>query len=304
MIETPAPVNTELEHRAGYIALVGRPNVGKSTLLNRLVGHKLSITSPRPQTTRHSIIGIVSQPDAQFAFVDTPGLQSRHAGRLNRALNRTVVDTLLRVDVVIFVVEALAFGPADAAVLKELKDGPPVLLAVNKVDAVTDKNRLLPFIQDLSGRHAFAAIIPISARTGRQVDELLGAAKPYLPTSPALYAEDEFTDRSERFLAAEMIREKLFRLLGEEIPYAAAVEVENFETAEGLRRIGATILVERPSQKAIVIGKGGEQLKAIATQARLDMERLFGGKVYLEIWVRVKRGWGEDPKMLQRLGYE
>jgi GTPase len=291
-------------HRAGYVALVGRPNVGKSTLLNRLVGQKLSITSSRPQTTRYRVIGIVSEPDAQFVFVDTPGLQSRNAGRLNRALNRTASETLESVDVVVLVIEALRFGGEDRAILARLPQGRPVLLAINKVDAVADKKQLLPFIDQVSRMGSFAAIVPISARTGRQVSDLLGAIRPHLPEAPSLYPEDDLTDRSERFLAAEFLREKLFRLLGDEVPYATAVEVEQFETAGNLRRIGASILVDKPGQKAIIIGKGGEKLKAIATQAREDLEKLFGSRVYLDVWVRVRHGWADDPRALRSLGIE
>jgi GTP-binding protein Era len=291
-------------HRAGTIALVGRPNVGKSTLLNRLVGRKVSITSARPQTTRHRIIGILSEPEAQFVFVDTPGLQRRHAGRLNRALNRTASQALDSVDVVVVVLEALRFGAEDRAVLARVPRGRPVVLAINKVDAIADKSRLLPFIDELSRVHAFAAIVPISARSGRQVPELLGVIRPHLPVGPSLYDEDDLTDRSERFLAAEFLREKLFWLLGDEVPYATAVEVERFEAAGQLRRIGASIIVDRPGQKAIVIGRGGEKLKAIATQARQDMEKLFGSRVYLEVWVRVRHGWADDPRALRSLGYE
>ena len=297
---------TELSaaHRAGHIALVGRPNVGKSTLLNRLVGQKLSITSSRPQTTRHRIVGIVSEPDAQFAFVDTPGLQSRQAGRLNRALNRAASEALESVDVVVLVIEALRFGAEDRAILARLPEKTPVLLAINKVDSIADKTRLLPFLGEMSQARSFAALVPVSAKTGRQVADLLGAIRPYLPEGESMYPEDEVTDRSERFLAGEFLREKLFRLLGEELPYATAVEVERFETTGNLRRIGASIVVDRPGQKAIIIGKGGEKLKAIASQAREDLEKLFGSKVYLEVWVRVRHGWADDPRMLRSLGYE
>ena len=292
------------EHRTGTVALAGRPNVGKSTLLNRLVGQKLSITSPRAQTTRHRIVGIVSEPEAQFVFVDTPGLQSRHTGRLNRALNRAAFEVVGSVDVVVLVVEALRFGAQDRAVLARVPRGRPVILAINKVDTIADKTRLLPFIDEVSRVHPFAAIVPISARTGRQVPELLAAIRPHLPAGSSMYAEDDLTDRSERFLAGEFLREKLFRLLGDELPYATAVAVEHFEAAGNLRRIGASIIVDRPGQKAIIIGQRGEKLKTIATQARLDMEKLFESKVYLEVWVRVRRGWADDPSALRSLGYE
>jgi len=291
-------------HRAGHVALAGRPNVGKSTLMNRLVGHKLSITSPRPQTTRHRILGILTQPDAQLVFIDTPGLQARHSGRLNRALNRVAAEALEGVDAILLVVEALRLGAEDRAVIARLPQATPVVVAINKVDTVADKGRLLPFIQELSSLHPFAAIVPVSAQTGRQIPDLIDQLKAILPSAPSLYDENELTDRSERFLAAELLREKVFRLLQEEVPYDTAVEIEQFETAGNLRRIHAAIVVSRPGQKPIVIGKNGEQLKAIATQARHDMERAFGSKVYLEVWVRVKRGWAEDPQWLRRLGYE
>ncbi len=237
-------------------------------------------------------------------FIDTPGLQSRHAGRLNRALNQAASEVVLSADVVVLVLEALRFGAEDRAVLARVPRDRPVILAINKVDGIADKTRLLPFIDELSRVHPFAAIVPISARTGRQVPDLLAAIGPHLPAGASLYAEDDLTDRSERFLAAEFLREKLFRLLGDELPYATAVEIEQFEAAGRLRRIGASIIVDRPAQKAIIIGKGGEKLKTIATQAREDMEKLFGSRVYLEVWVRVRRGWMEDPRTLRSLGYE
>lgn len=290
--------------RAGYIAIVGRPNVGKSTLLNRLVGQKISITSRRPQTTRHRVLGIVTQPKAQFLFVDTPGLQGRHTSQLNRVMNRTATQSVDGVDAIVVVLEALRLGAADRAVLQILPKGVPVVAAVNKIDRVADKGALLPFLQQLSQAYAFADIVPISASTGRQTDDLLDVLRKHLPENAPIYAEDEITDRNERFLAAEMIREKLFRLLGEEIPYATAVEIERFETEGNLRRIAAAILVERTGQKPIVIGKGGEKLKEIGSQARADMEALFGGKVFLELFVKVRKGWIDDNAMLKTLGYD
>jgi GTP-binding protein Era len=296
--------------RAGMVAIVGRPNVGKSTLLNRLVGQKISITSRRPQTTRHRILGIVTRPDAQFVFVDTPGLQARHGNQLNRMMNRAAAETLARVDAIVLVVEALRFGPEDRQVLEQLPAGAKVVLAINKVDRLERHSQLLPFVDQVSRAYRFEAVVPLSAKTGRQAAELLDEVRKLLPQAAALYGEDEITDRNERFLAAELIREKLFRLLGEEVPYATAVEIERFEhsreggEAAGLRRIHATILVDKPGQKAIVIGKGGTKLKEIATQARLDMERLFGGKVFLEVWVKVKGGWMDDAAILKRLGYD
>ena len=291
-------------HHAGTIAIVGRPNVGKSTLLNRLVGQKLSITSRRPQTTRHRILGIVTQPETQFVFVDTPGLQSRHATRLNRVMNRAAVQALQEVDVVLVVCEALRWTAEDRQVLKLLPEGIPAVAAVSKVDLVKDKAKLLPFLSQLAQGHPFRAIVPVSAKTGMQVEALLAAIAPLLPEGPAFYGEDELTDRSERFLAAERIREKLFRLLGEEVPYSATVEIEKFELDGNLRRIAAAIIVDRPGQKPILIGKGGEKLKAIGSQAREDMEKLFGGKVFLELWVKVKPGWMDDAAALKRLGYD
>ncbi len=291
-------------YRAGHVAIVGRPNVGKSTLLNRLVGQKVAITSRRPQTTRHRIVGIVTRPHAQIAFVDTPGLQSRHGSELNRQMNRAATQAMEEVDALILVVEALRLTPEDRQVLRQLPAGIPVVAAVNKIDLAKDKARMLPFLAALAEVHPFHAIVPVSAKTGRQAEALLDELEPLLPEAPPIYGEDEVTDRSERFLAAELIREKLFRLLGEEIPYAAAVEIEQFQTEGSLRRIAASILVDRPGHKPIVLGKGGEKLKAIATQARQDMEQMFGGKVFLEVWVKVRRGWMDDAATLKRLGYD
>jgi GTP-binding protein Era len=291
-------------HRAGFVAIVGRPNVGKSTLLNRLVGEKVSITSRRPQTTRHHIIGIRTESGAQFAFVDTPGFQTRHLNALNRALNRAVTRTLKEVDAVVFLVEALRYGPEDRQVLKLLPKDVPALLAINKVDLVKDKPRLLPFIEQMAAEYPFAEIVPVSAERGEQVEELAAALRGLLPEGPALYGPEAITDRSERFLAAELIREKLFRLLGEEIPYATSVAVEKFEEEGKLRRVCASIIVDKPGQKAIVIGRGGEKLKEIAASARKEMERLFGGKVFLEVWVKVRSGWADDERALKSLGYE
>ena len=294
----------EQAFRTGTIAIIGRPNVGKSTLLNRLVGQKISITSRRPQTTRHRILGIVTQADVQFVFVDTPGIQSQHATTLTRLMTRAAVDSLRQVDAVVVVIEALHFGPDDKKILTLLPKDAPVVVAVSKVDLVKDKARLLPFLQTVSAAFPFRAIVPLSAKTGRQTEELLSELRVLLPEGPPLYEADDVTDRSERFLAAELLREKLFRLLGEELPYAAAVEIERFETEGEMRRIAAAILVDRPGHKPIVIGKNGAKLKTIATQARQDMEKLFGGKVFLEVWVKVKPGWMDDRSILKRLGYD
>ena len=291
-------------HRAGLVAIVGRPNVGKSTLLNHLVGQKISITSRKPQTTRHRITGILTLPEGQLVFVDTPGFQTEHRSTMNRLMNRSVRTALEEVDAVVWVIEAGRFDARDEALLKLMPGKVPVVLAMNKVDKVKDKRGLLPFTQKMSERHAFAAIVPVSAERGQQIDDLVGAIVPLLPEGPRMHDEDEVTTHSERFLAAEIVREKLFRLLGEEVPYSTAVEVEKFETSDTLRRIHVAILVDKPNQKAIIIGKAGEKLKAVGTQARKDMEQLFGGKVFLETFVRVKSGWADDAATLKRMGIE
>ncbi len=290
--------------RSGYIAIVGRPNVGKSTLLNHLVGEKISIVSRKAQTTRHRIMGILTNPDAQYVFVDTPGFQTRFSNALNRAMNRGVTQTLADVDVVFFVVEAGRFDAKDETVLRLLPEEVPVILVVNKTDQIKDKSSLLPFLAKVAEKRNFAAVVPVSAAKGRQTEDLLKEARKRLPNEELLFPEDELTDKSERFLASEYIREKLFRLLGDELPYAVTVEIEKFEVEGALRRIYAAIVVDKDSHKAMVIGKGGESLKRIASEARQDMERLFDGKVYLEVWVKVKSGWADDERLLKSLGYE
>ncbi|NNM81131.1 MAG: GTPase Era [Burkholderiales bacterium] len=290
--------------KAGYVAIVGRPNVGKSTLLNRLVGQKVSITSSRAQTTRHRITGILTTDDCQYVFVDTPGFQNPHVNALNRAMNRSVKRSLQEVDVVLYVIESMHFDFRDEMVLKLLPQDRPVLLVINKVDRTEDKARLLPFIQEVAAKFPFADVVPVSAEKGVQIEELLKTVSSRLPEGEALYGEDEFTERSERFHAAEIVREKVFRLLGDEIPYSIAVEIEKFTQEGNLRRIHALILVDKPNKKAIVIGKGGAKLKEIATRARTDMEKLFDGKVFLEVWVKVKTGWSDDERVIKSLGYE
>jgi GTP-binding protein Era len=292
------------ELKSGYVAIVGRPNVGKSTLLNRLIGEKISIVSRKAQTTRHRIMGILTKPDAQYVFVDTPGFQTKHTNALNRAMNRGVTQALADVDVVIFVVEAGRFDEKDAAVISLLPTDRPIIVAVNKTDQIKDKTQLLPFLASMGGRHNFAAIVPVSAAKGKQLDDLLAETRKHLPNNELLFGEDEITDKSEKFLAAEYIREKLFRLIGDELPYAATVEIEKFELDGELRRIHAAIVVDRDGHKAIIIGKGGETLKRIASEARQDMERLFGSKVFLEVFVKVKSGWADDERLLKSLGYE
>ncbi|MGB5079136.1 MAG: GTPase Era [Burkholderiales bacterium] len=288
--------------RCGAVALIGRPNVGKSTLLNALIGHKLSITSRKPQTTRHSLRGVLTTETAQFVIVDTPGFQTRHRGALNRVMNRVVQGTLEAVDIAALVVEAGRFGAQDRALLKMTPKGLPLVLIVSKID-LTEPAALLPFLQKTSQAAQFAEVVPVSARRRKGLEELLRTIERHLPEQPAIHPEHDLTDRSERFLAAELIREKLFRLLGEEIPYGAGVEIEKFEEQGALRRIHACIVVGKEGHKAIVIGSGGATLKKIATAARLDMEKLFGGKVYLETWVKLRGGWTDDEAAVRRMGY-
>ena len=291
------------DFRCGTIAIVGRPNVGKSTMLNHILGVKLSITSRKAQTTRHRLLGIQTTEDAQYLFVDTPGFQLKHINALNRGMNKTVKQVMSEVDVVLFVVEATRFGNDDRKVLEILPKNTPVLLVINKADLLDDKNELLPYMQQRGEEFAFADMVPISAKRNLSLDALLLAIRKHLPEQPAIYGEDELTDRNERFLAAELVREKVFRLLGEELPYSITVEIEKFEQEGGLRRIHAAIIVDKEGQKPILIGKGGEKLKQISTEARQDMEKLFGGKVWLETWVKVRGGWADDERALKSLGY-
>ncbi len=300
-------------HRCGLVAIVGRPNVGKSTLLNALVGQKISITSRKAQTTRHRITGVRTLGAAQFAFVDTPGFQTHGLGHgrsaLNRALNRTVRGVLGDVDVVLFVVEAGRFGPDDAQVLALLPADKPVLLIANKLDAVAHRTDLLPWLGSLQQRHAFAEYVPMSANQAGDVEHLLAIVEPYLPQRAWLYDEDALTDRSDRFLTAELIREKLFRLTGDELPYSSTVVIDKFEEDDPARpqrrvRIGATIVVDRDAHKGMVIGAGGERLKRIGSEARQDLERLIDARVFLELWVKVRSGWADDDAHLRSYGYD
>ena len=291
------------EFRSGQIAIVGRPNVGKSTLLNRLLGQKISITARKPQTTRHSIRGVASDPEKQLVFVDTPGFQTSVVNALGGTMNRTVTNMLAEADVIVLVVVAGRQTAEDDAIIGRLPADKPLIVALNKVDRVRDRALLLPQIEQLAGRLPARAYIPISAQNGYQLDQLLRAIEEVLPTRPALFPTDQLTDRDERFFAAEFIREKIFRALGDELPYKTTVTIDRFEELKSLRRIHATILVEKPSHKAIVIGEGGSRLKAIATSARRELEALFGTKVYLQIWVKVRRGWSDDQAELKRLGY-
>ena len=286
------------------VAIVGRPNVGKSTLLNALVGQKISITSDKAQTTRHRITGIRTRAASQFVFVDTPGFQTRHTAALNRNLNRTVHGVLSEVDVVLFVVEAGRFGLDDAKVLALAGADRPVFLIANKLDAVHRRADLAPWLKGMQERHAFAEFVPLSARKPHDVDRLLGIVEPYLPTQPWLHDADALTDRSERFLASEIIREKLFRLTGDELPYTSTVVIDKFEEEGNLRRIAASIVVERDNHKGMVIGGGGERLKRIGSEARQELETLMGAKVFLELWVKVRSGWADDEEHLRSYGYE
>jgi GTPase len=297
-------MTTDTPFRTGYVAIVGRPNVGKSTLLNHLVQQKVSITSKKAQTTRYRINGILTDQNTQFIFVDTPGFQKKYVNRLNTAMNRVVTQSMQDVDVVLFVIEATRFDERDSLVLKLLPKDVPVILIVNKIDQLSDKNILLPFLNEMAEIFNFAAIIPVSAEHGTQLPELIDTIRTYLPEAPALFTEDEYTDRSERFIAAELLREKLFRLIGEEVPYATSVVIEQFKLEGNLHKIYASILVDRPNQKAIIIGKNGEKIKLIATQARKDMEKSFGNKVFLEVWVKVRSGWADNVNVLKSLGHE
>lgn len=293
------------DYRCGFVAIVGRPNVGKSTLMNHLIGQKISITSKKAQTTRNRVTGIYTDDTAQFVFVDTPGFQTNHRNALNDRLNQNVTEALSGVDVVVFVVEAMRFTDADRVVLKQLPKHTPVVLVVNKIDKdkAKDKFALEAFINEVLQEFEFAASEAVSAKHGLRIANLLELLKPYLPESIPMYPEDMVTDKSSRFLAMEIVREKLFRYLGEELPYAMNVEVEQFEEEEsGLFRIYIAVLVDKDSQKAILIGKGGEKLKKISTEARLDMEKLFDTKVFLKIWVKVKSGWADDIRFLRELG--
>jgi len=288
----------------GYIAIIGRPNVGKSTLMNRVLGQKISITSHKPQTTRHRIVGIKTTADAQMIFVDTPGLHHGGKRTMNRLMNRAALDSLTDVDVILFVIEARQWTDEDQSILDRLKSiHMPVILVINKIDQVDDKTALLPQIDMLKDSSDFVDVLPMSARNGDNVERLEQLVQQHLPVTMPLYPEDQVTDRSERFIAAELIREKLMRRLGQELPYALAVEIEQFVEEGKLIRISALIWVERDSQKAIVIGKQGASLKSIGKQARIDMENIFGRKVFLQLWVKVKDKWADDERMLRGLGY-
>ena len=290
-------------YRCGFVAIVGRPNVGKSTLMNHLIGQKISITSKKAQTTRHKVNGIYTDEKKQVIFVDTPGFQTDYRNAVNDRLNLNVTEAMSGVDAIILVVEALRFTQADRTVMKQLPKNVPVVLAVNKADKSKDRLLLEAFIAEIKSEFEFAAVVAVSAKHGLGLSELMMSVEPYLPESIPMYPEDMVTDKSSRFLASEIVREKLFRYLGEELPYAMNVEIEQFEVEEsGLHRIYVAVLVDKDSQKAILIGKGGERLKKISTEARLDMEKLFDSKVFLKVWVKVKSGWADDVRFLKELG--
>lgn len=291
--------------RCGYIAIIGRPNVGKSTLLNHILGLKLSITSRKPQTTRHQILGVKTTEQAQFIYVDTPGIHSGGKKAINRYMNKAASSVIHDVDVLLFLVQAMKWTDEDQMVLDKLADvDVPVILVVNKIDKLADKDQLLPFLQQVSGRAKFHDIIPLSALKGNNIETLEQCIVNLLPENPMVFPEDEYTDRSLRFLAAEIIREKLVRELGQELPYQSTVEIEDYKDKENITEIHAVILVESKGQKAIIIGNKGMRLKNIGTKARKDMEKLMGRKVFLQMWVKVKAGWSDSEQALRSLGYD
>jgi GTPase len=290
--------------RTGTVAIVGRPNVGKSTLLNELVGAHVAITSRKAQTTRHRLLGIRTDADAQYLFVDTPGYQTQHASALNKTMNRTVGQVASEVDVAVMVIDAHRWDERDQPLLGLVPAEIPLVLALNKVDQIKDKSLIAATLTQASAKRDFAALVPISATRGTQLKALLGEIRKHLPEGEAAYGKDDITDRPERFLAAELVRERIFRLLGDELPYAIAVDIEGFEVEGNLRRISATIYVDRPGHKGIVIGEKGAQLKRIGTEARHAMEALFGSRVHLELWVKLKGGWADNDAALRQLGYK
>ena len=296
---------TGKEFRSGYVAIIGRPNVGKSTLINRVLGQKLCITSRRPQTTRHRILGIKTDDDSQLIYVDTPGLHIDDKKAMNRYMNRAAAASIDDVDVILFVVDGMNWTDEDEKVLERLKVSAkaPVILVINKMDKLADKEVMLPHIQKLSAQFDYANVFPISARKGMNLDELEKQIKQLVPEGDLIFPEDQITDHSSRFLAAELVREQLFRHLGQELPYSITVEIEQFDDEKDLYRIGAVIYVERDGQKAIVIGKKGDLLKSVGKDARIEMQSLFGHKVFLRLWVKVREGWGDNERMLKNLGY-
>ncbi|MBQ0720010.1 MAG: GTPase Era [Gammaproteobacteria bacterium] len=297
-------VEEQLEQRCGYVAIVGRPNVGKSTLLNHMLGLKLSITSRKPQTTRHNVLGIKTTDDCQLIFVDTPGIHSDQDKAINRYMNKAAQSAIRDVEVIVFVVDRLLWTEADKVVAEKLAaTNSPVIVAINKIDRIDDRSELLPHIEYLQQLMPEAQIIPVSALQKKNLDTLEQEISRHIPQNGFLFPEDQITDRSERFLAAELVREKITRQLGAELPYQIAVEIEAFEMKGHIRHISALILVEREGQKKIIIGEKGKRLKSIGQAARIDMERLFDGKVMLTLWVKVRSGWSDDERALRSLGY-
>ena len=295
----------EATHRCGYVALIGRPNVGKSTLLNALVGQKVSITSPKPQTTRHRIVGILGGPGFQAVFLDTPGLHARQHRGLNRAMSRAALGSLAEADLLLLVVDATRWTQEDEAALERVRQSEkPAVLIVNKCDKVKPRENLLPTLERLSALHAFDAVVPLSALKGDNVDRLRDVIAPLLPEGEAIYAEDQVTDRSVRFLAAEIIREKLTRVLQEELPYGISVEIERWEEEDNRLVIGAVIWVEREGQRKIVIGEGGQRLKEVGQAARLDINDMLERRVHLELWVKVRENWADNEAALRQFGYD
>ena len=298
-------MSNQAPFRCGHVAIVGRPNTGKSTLLNRLVGQTVSITADRAQTTRHRVLAVLTRPDAQLVLIDSPGYQTRQLNPLNQLLNRTAQSTAQSADVVVIVAQVNGWTAAEDEVLKLLPPKVPAILALNKVDTLRNRNDVLPVIAKVAERAPrLDAIVPISARTGFNIDELVDTVVARLPIGPPIHDEDTLTDRPERFFASELIREKLFRLLGDELPYESTVVIDSFEVEGNLRRITASIVVERRAHKPMILGKGGERIKRIASEARQDMEKLFGGKVFLTVWVQVRGGWSKDAAHLRSYGYE
>lgn len=297
-------MNDQPAFRSGYVAIIGRPNVGKSTLINRVLGQKLCITSRRPQTTRHRILGIKTTELGQFIYVDTPGIHSDGKRAMNRYMNRAAAASAEDVDVVVFVIEGMKWTEEDERVLQKLKEtSKPVILVMNKIDKLEDKATLFPQVEKLAALFKFTDIVPLSARKGINLESLEESIYKLMPEGEMIFDEDQLTDRSSRFLAAEMVREKLFRHLGQELPYSLTVDIEQFEDDNGMYRISAVIYVERSGQKSIVIGKKGELLKQVGKDAREDMEKLFDCKVFLQLWVKVREGWSDNERMLRNLGY-
>lgn len=290
--------NGAIETHCGFVAIIGRPNVGKSTIMNHLIGQKVSITSRKPQTTRHKVNGVFTHDNYQYIFVDTPGFQKRHINKLNSLLNQSVINSLTHVDVVLFVVEAGLFNAGDEEVLALLPTKANVILLVNKQDKIKDKHELNTYVKSIKAKYPFKAVSLVAAKHHMGIEETLEMVKPFLPQGELLYPSDQLTDRSSKFLVSEIVREKLFRYLGEELPYNVAVDIEQFKVEKEITRITATIIVDKENQKGIVIGKGGEKLKKISSESRVDMETLLNAKVFLQVWVKVKSGFADDAKFL------